>query len=145
MSGGEVSAAKAKGTPPKRAKFCYIGPPAVFKLELACQHLNRAFPSFGIYVVGSALERPDWRDVDVRMILADDEFAALFPHAGSNWEFDQRWLVMTVAISGWLNEQTGLPIDFQFQPQTFANEKHGRGKGTRRNACGLIFARDEAE
>jgi hypothetical protein len=51
-------------------------------------------------------------------------------------DLDPRWLVMTVAISDWLKKQTGLPIDFQFQPQTHANRIH-RG---RRNAVGMCFA-----
>lgn len=147
VTGEIIERARARKAPKKRTKWNYLGAPAAFKLELACQHLHRAFGGFGIYLVGSVLERPDWRDVDVRMILSDEEFAALFPDAqgGGSWEFDARWLVMTVAISAWLKEQTGLPIDFQFQPQTHANERHGRGKGTQRNALGLIFARKEKD
>jgi hypothetical protein len=118
-----------------------IGAPAVFALEQACLQLNQAFGGFGCYVVGSSLERPDWRDVDVRFILADDEFAALFPRAGQHWEHDPRWLLMTVAISERLSKVRGLPIDFQFQPQTHANERH---KG-QRSAFGLNNCRDAIE
>lgn len=130
---------------PKRHKGIYVGAPAAFRLELACQHLYRAFvdhrgDSFGgIYLVGSALERPDWRDIDVRLILDDASFARLFPDARNNWEFDPRWLIMTSTISAWLSDQTGLPVDFQFQPQSHANERHSG----RRNALGLFFARDD--
>ena len=42
-----------------------------------------------------------------------------------------------VAISGWLSAQTGLPIDFQIQPQTHANEIMAKGP---RNAVGLKMA-----
>ncbi len=118
---------------PKRRKGVYIGAPAVFALEQACQHITAAFGGFGAYVVGSSLERSDWRDVDVRYILPDEEFARLFPEAGDHWEFDPRWLLLTVAISQWLKSQTGLPVDFQFQPQKHANERH---KGPR-NPVGL--------
>jgi hypothetical protein len=116
-----------------RKKTVYIGAPACFALEQCCQQLNDAYGSFGCYVVGSALERPDWRDVDVRYILSDEEFTKEFPDAGQHWEHDPRWLLFTVAISHWLSKMTGLPIDFQIQPQTHANERH---KGTR-NAVGL--------
>lgn len=121
-------------------KGIYVGAPACFLLEQCCQHLDRAFPGFGCYLVGSALERADWRDIDVRLIMDDREFAKLFPDVdmkAGNWEFDARWLVMTIAISKWLKDQTGLPVDFQFQPQTHANERH---KGPR-NALGLVFAK----
>jgi len=88
--------------------------------------------------VGSAYEREDWRDVDVRLIMDDEAFATLFPAVeGETWEFDPRWLLLTVAISQWLSKQTGLSIDFQFQPMTHANTRHHG----RRNALGMRFAR----
>lgn len=118
-------------TKPRRRKFCYVGPPAIFKLEQCCWQLNQAWShldSFGCFLVGSCLERPDFRDVDVRMILKDDVFQREFPDVYSIdsavWEHDPKWLIMTVSIAGWLREQTGLPIDFQFQPQSFANKWH---------------------
>lgn len=127
---------------PKREKAVYIGAPACFALEQACQHINAAFGGYGCYVVGSSLDRADWRDVDVRMILSDDEFNKLFPDSGHDhhWESDPRWLLLTVSISAWLSKQTGLPIDFQFQPQTHANERH-KGK---RNPVGLRIAKSKA-
>lgn len=114
--------------PPKREKFCYVGVPAIFKLHMACKHLRSAFPSHGCYLVGSATERPDWRDVDVVMMLSDNDFRRLFPTAllQGQWEFDPRWQILTVAISDWLSTQTGLPVDFKFQPTKWANEKHDK-------------------
>lgn len=128
----------------RHRKGCYIGAPAVFALEQACQHITAAFGGYGCYIVGSSMERPDWRDVDVRYILPDDEFKTLFPGAdlhdgggGSTWEFDPRWLLLTVSISDWLKKVTGLPVDFQFQPQTHANARHSKP----RNAVGLRTAK----
>jgi len=109
---------------PKRKKATYVGSPAIFALELALRDVNAAFGGYGCYLVGSSLERPDWRDVDVRLIMDDAEFAKLFPDAGDHWEHDARWLLMTVSISERLSKVTGLPIDFQFQPQTHANARH---------------------
>lgn len=41
---------------PKRKKASYVGVPAIFKLELACMHLNDAYgDGYGCYLVGSAL------------------------------------------------------------------------------------------
>lgn len=127
---------------PKRKKGIYVGAPACFVLERECQFLSRAFGN-RCYLVGSAMERPDWRDIDVRLIMDDDDFLALFPGAGpvaeNRWEFDARWIVLTTAISEQLSRQTGLPVDFQFQPRSHANERH---KGMR-NALGLIFAHSD--
>ena len=131
-------------TPARRKKPIYVGAPACFALEQCCQHINDAFktdgPGYtgGCYLVGSALERQDWRDIDVRYIMPDEQFAQMFPHCGAegHWESDPRWLLLIVSISGWLCSATGLPIDFQIQPQTHANERH---KG-QRSALGLRIA-----
>jgi hypothetical protein len=125
-----------------RKKASHVGAPAIFALELECKHLNAAFGGHGCYLVGSAAERPDWRDVDVVQILEDDAFAALFPDAGPGavFEFDLRWLILTTSISERLSRITGLPIDFKFQSRTWANERHTGP----RSALGLNFVKDPA-
>lgn len=124
--------------PPKEEKTSYIGAPAVFKLEAACTLINRAFGYFGCYLVGSATKCADWRDVDIRFIMQDDFFENLFPDAGgiasNRWEFDPRWLIINISIAMYLREQTGLPIDFQIQPQSHANKVFGHKT---RHAMGL--------
>lgn len=129
-----------------RKKVSHVGAPAVFALEMACKQVLDAFCDadghVGIYLVGSALERADWRDVDVRLMMDDAAFTRLFPGASispPSWEFDPRWTLLTVAISRWLCAQTGLPVDFQFQPMSHANACH---KG-RRHALGLSIAPPE--
>ena len=125
----------------RRRKGVYIGAPACFALEEAIRPVCEAFGAYvrgvsGCYLVGSCLERPDWRDVDVRLLLDDEDFAREFPHAGDHWENDTRWLLLTVAISERLSRLTGLPIDFQVQPRSKANARHPG----RRNAIGLRFS-----
>lgn len=133
MSGGDP-----QKTP--KAKASHVGAPAIFALELACGEINRAFGCFGCFLVGSAIERPDWRDVDVRFIMEDAEFSAFFPGVPDvgrcTWEHDPRWLWLTTSISERLSRLTGLPVDFQFQPQTWANKAH---EGVR-HALGLRYA-----
>lgn len=120
-----------------RQKSNHVGAPAIFALETACRQLNEAFGDYGCYLVGSALDKPDWRDIDLRYIMADESFAVLFPNAGQHWEQDARWLLLTVSISERLSKITGLPVDFQIQPQTNANERHP-GK---RHAIGIKIAK----
>ncbi len=125
------------------AKVSYVGTPAVFKLELACKPINAAFDGFGCYLVGSALQRPDWRDIDVRYIMDDEAFYREFPAVrrdASTWEFDPKWILICTGIADYLRNATGLPVDFQIQPQTHANKVHG-GKG--RHPLGLTFALDD--
>lgn len=72
------------------------------------------------YLVGSALTSKNWRDVDVRLILPDDEFAEQFgDHAAA--ETHPQLAAITLAFSALGREMTGLPIDFQIQPASHAN------------------------
>jgi len=129
--------------PGPREKHIHIGAPACFALEEAIRPVCEAFGVWtgeglgACYLVGSTLERADWRDVDVRLMMPDAVFAREFPNAGDHWEHDTRWLLLTIAISEYLSKRTGLPIDFQFQPQTHANKRHNG----RRNAIGIRFAK----
>jgi hypothetical protein len=69
------------------------------------------------YLVGSATQRPDFRDVDVRVVLEDDVYGAL----------DRLLNVerLSMALSAWGQIETGLPIDFQIQRMTDANVQFG--------------------
>jgi hypothetical protein len=117
-----------------KKKANYIGAPAIFILESACQQINKAFGG-KCYLVGSAIQCADWRDIDIRFIMEDNEFANLFPDAGQHWEQDIRWLLLTILISKELSKCCGHPVDFQFQPRTHANERHNGP----RHALGMVM------
>lgn len=75
------------------------------------------------YHVGSSLKTKEWRDVDVRLLLPDDEFAALFgPIEGY---VNPKLAAITLAFSALGTQMTGLPIDFQIQTLSHANEQYG--------------------
>ena len=61
------------------------------------------------YLVGSCIERPDFRDVDVRIMMAGDDYSTPF------------WKGVNLAVSLWGQKVTGLPIDFQVQQTDAAN------------------------
>jgi hypothetical protein len=97
-------------------------------LELACQPVWEAFGtgrSGSTYLVGTAQTGGKYRDVDVRTILPDNEFDALFGAEGRNGQ--ALWSLMCFAIGRMLADQTGLPIDYQIQRMTEANEKYPGG------------------
>lgn len=75
------------------------------------------------YHVGSSSESKEWRDVDVRLILPDDEFEARFGKV-QNCEVNAKLAAVTLAFAALGKQMTGLPIDFQIQPQTHANAKY---------------------
>jgi hypothetical protein len=75
------------------------------------------------YQVGSSLETKAWRDVDVRLILPDNEFEARFGKIQS-CQVNTKLAAVTLAFAALGKEMTGLPIDFQIQSQSHANEKY---------------------
>lgn len=94
-------------------------------LEQACQPVWAGFgsgTSGSTYLVGTAQTGGKYRDVDVRTILPDDEFDRLFCAEDSNGK--ALWNLLCSAIGRMLAEQTGLPIDYQIQRMTEANEKY---------------------
>lgn len=140
MSDGAVlEKADEKDAPKERAN--YVAAPGYFALNHACVIVNRALDGFGCYHVGSSLERRDYRDVDVRFIMSDEAFDRLFrveakdADSGAAGWLNPLWSLMCTTISDWMSRTTGLPIDFQIQRQTQANEKH-KGK---RSALGIFL------
>lgn len=87
------------------------------RLNDACIRVRSGLPGHGPYLVGSASEGGDYRDVDVRQIVDDDEWDALF------WGKPDFWGLLCLAISTYLTSVSGLPVDFQIQRMTEANEK----------------------
>ena len=108
-----------------------LSPPVLHRLDLACKHIRAVFGGFnGPYLVGSVQERTARADsdVDLRLILADEDYDALM--AGTP---DGYATLLDLALGAYVRDLTGLPIDFQVQRQTEANERHG---GKQRNPLG---------
>ena len=108
-----------------RSRASYLGPHEMFLLDQACKPIVEAFGS-PPYLVGSVMERPDYRDVDLRLILLDDEYARVADAVPLPF--------VNRMVTFYLRGATGLPIDFNVQQMTAANEKHG---GKIRNPMGL--------
>jgi hypothetical protein len=114
-----------------------VGMPAGILLQQFGDHVWAAF-GHPPYHVGSSLEnKSGWRDVDVRLILSDEDFDQMFPgHNGDERQdlHNAKWVALCLAFSALGQQMTGLPIDFQIQRQTQANEQYA-GK---RSALGLV-------
>lgn len=112
----------------KRGGAMGVGFPAILKLEDFGDKLFDAFRE-PAYQVGSSLDSVEkggkrgWRDVDVRMILPDEKYAALRFGDPKSTIQNARWAAVCLAFSVLGREMTGLPIDFQIQQQSYANEK----------------------
>jgi hypothetical protein len=115
----------------------YLPAQAYLALNRAVGVVDRGLDTLGIFLVGSCLERVDFRDVDVRAIMADEAYDKLFPGGESGTDSDAFWSLLCTAIGGYLAQATGLPIDFQIQRMTEANLLH-RGL---RNAISSVGCR----
>lgn len=111
---------------PKLVKYgpTGTGVPATMHLEAFGQTVKQAFGHVAYHVGTSAVSKTGWRDVDVRLMLPDDEFDALFPGYGTAHHIDAFWSLICAAISELGRARTGLPIDFQIQRTSDANEKY---------------------
>lgn len=116
---------------------CYLSTLELHELDEACAPFNEAFGRYP-FLVGSASHRQEFRDVDVRLILADEDFDRLFGGNASLWGLFCR------LAATYLRARTGLPVDFQVQRQTEANEKYADRAAHPRNPLGrrpaLLFA-----
>lgn len=70
------------------------------------------------YHVGSSLYSKKWRDIDVRIVMEDDKYDALFGvcdrgEGHRHTRSEPFWSAMMTAFSLWGQKVTGLPIDFQ--------------------------------
>jgi hypothetical protein len=125
-----------------------LGMPAHMKLDLWARSVNETFGGT-CYLVGSSISNRDYNDVDVRCIVTDEQWGRLFPglHPAQHGS-DVAWVTICTAFSVWGSEQTGLPIDFQIQQRTWANDRNvdrkqvqgpdGRHPGLPRVPLGLL-------
>jgi hypothetical protein len=113
-----------------------IGMPAILHLD---EFGSQVWSAFGkpAYLVGSALYGKQWRDVDVRLILDDEEYEALKLGNPKDPHRNGKWVALVMAFSALGTKMTGLPIDFQIQQRSWANEKYDK----ERNPIGFIDLR----
>lgn len=110
-------------TKKRKVKIGGVGMPKSLVLQEFGELIWNAFGEIPYHVGSSLTQKTKWRDVDVRLILSDEEYEKQgygdpnYPHA------NKKWRAMTLVFSIFGQQMTGLPIDFQIQQQTIANEK----------------------
>lgn len=113
-----------------------VGMPAHLYLHEFGSQVFSAFGAMPFHVGSSLTQKSGWRDVDVRLILPDAEYARLelgkpnLPHQNG------KWVALCLAFSALGTHMTGLPIDFQIQQETRANEEYP--KGYPRSVLGVV-------
>jgi hypothetical protein len=107
--------------PMPERRECFVGSPAFFHLNHAVLIIKYAFDATP-YLVGSSVTNRNWRDIDIRVMLDDDQYDRLFPNAPRNPRLHPLWSLMCATVSDWLTLASGVPVDFQIQRQSVANE-----------------------
>lgn len=114
-----------------------LSPPDFLLLDQWGRQLREAFdepePDAGPFLVGSAMSRGDYRDVDVRMATRAPWLVGDHPEHSLDAIHVVRLRTINLAVSLWGRQVTSLPIDFQFQP---ADEFHTYD-GHTRNPLGI--------
>ena len=100
-------------------KYRGLGEPMHMGLMAALMIVEQAFNETP-YMVGSATQIRNFRDVDVRLIMNDDKFDILFGDTGGHTT--AFWTLTCISISAWLKQCTGLPVDFQIQRRSRVKE-----------------------
>lgn len=107
-----------------RTRANYLPITGEYLLDEVCRTVNEAWGGFGCYLVGSCMTRADYRDVDVRLILDDEEFSRRFPGVNPDDPHRSRfWRLTCASMSLFIERHSGLPVDFQVQQQTYANRE----------------------
>lgn len=126
--GTDVADSSRDSARPKK-RHTHLGPHDFMLLDRWGRQLYDAFNAMP-YLVGSC-ERGEreWRDIDVRICLPAEaawlgEFDGLTDAIAS-----LRLRTVNLAISLWGRHVTGLPIDFQFQPDTEFHSYDGEMRG----------------
>lgn len=102
-------------------RACFLTITALHALRAAAHIIYEAEGEHP-YLVGSALIRRDFRDIDVRLPLGDDAYTAryLTPNGG-----DARWTLDCLSVGALMSRMTGLPVDYQ--PQALTNFRAQNG------------------
>src|SRR5271155_566503 len=117
-----------------------LGMPLTLYLEQFGQVCRDVFGE-DVYHVGSSMggdKTKAWRDVDVRAILDDADYAAWGLGHPKRPHSNAKWVGLTLAFSALGKHMTGLPIDFQVQQRTEANAEFSSKDGHCRSALGIM-------
>lgn len=83
------------------------------------------------YWVGSSARGPGWRDVDIRVMLDDERYAAEGYGDPVNPHSNPKWVAQCKVWSAYGKALTGLPIDFQIQQTSQANKEYAKPEHVR--------------
>ncbi len=122
-----------------------IGQPQGMLLNEFGERVRAAFGEVA-YHVGSSLsamydkksQARAWRDVDVRLMLDDEVWEKMELGDPANPHGNAKWRALCIVFSDYGRHSTGLPIDFQLQQRSHANENYKPQLGCLRSALIVV-------
>jgi len=107
-----------------------VGQPQQMLLNQFGDLIADAFGTYNVYHVGSSMgdNKKDWRDVDVRVMLTDEQWKSYGFLEPKDNHYDPKWRSMCIVFSHYGRHLTGLPIYFQIQKIKEANEEFKGGR-----------------
>lgn len=124
-----------------------IGQPQGMLLNCFGMLLSDAFGEVA-YHVGSSLtteKTAGWRDVDVRLMLDDEAWEKMGLGNPENPHGNRKWRALCIAFSAYGRHLTDLPIDFQLQQRSHANEHYKTKDGCKRSALVVVDHEDNRD
>lgn len=118
-----------------------VGMPETLWLQEFGSYVWDAFGEPPYHVGSSLLNKTGWRDVDVRLMLDDETYKAMGFGDPVHPSDNGKWVAMCLAFSELGRKMTGLPIDFQIQSSTWANEKYPKTDASPRSCLGFVPSR----
>lgn len=109
--------------PAKPRVMVGVGMPAALHLDAFAREVMDAFGERP-YLVGTAAVGKEWRDVDVRLMLPDEQFDHLFPGHTKPDRGNAMWSLLCAALAELASQRAGLPVDFQIQRMSDANNRY---------------------
>lgn len=118
---------------PTRSTYLLVS--QINTLDTWARELINVFPDkfqdYGVYLVGSATRQKHFRDVDIRHIISDKDFAQLQKSIDLGY--------FNHMMSVWGQQLTGLPIDYQvYGLNSEGNTKYSQKDGHKRHALGIL-------
>jgi hypothetical protein len=104
-----------------------VGQPQGMLLNEFGDLISKAFGTSSVYHVGSSMgdDKKNWRDVDVRVMLDDEQWANLFADLKpQDCHGSPKWRSLCIVFAHYGRHMTGLPIDFQIQRIREANDEY---------------------
>jgi hypothetical protein len=103
---------------PEPRFFGYVGMPRALYLKMYAEFIDDIFDT-NIYLVGSALKRKNWKDIDVVAVLSDQRWESYGFGDPQKRFYNKRWAAYCMSLSSFGKQLIGCEVDFQIHQESY--------------------------